>query len=131
MLVKTGKLCKKGIQPDLNDAESEGIAMFSDKDLDEAHVYKIYCDKARVYIKHAINYKHIFQIWANQVYGTYRIVVQDKSAAKPETLTQTQLENVFPEFKHKLVLYDKCCDKNGKIVKNKEFYDSYKKTPHY
>ena len=40
------------------------------------------------------------------------------------------MENIFPEFVHKLKLYENCCDKTGKIVKNKDFYNQYKKTPH-
>ena len=53
----------------------------------------------------------------------------DYDAAKSD-LTQVQMENIFPDFKMKLQLYHHCCDKNGKIVKNKEFYAQYKKTPH-
>jgi hypothetical protein len=40
------------------------------------------------------------------------------------------LENIFPEFKHKLRLYKMCCDETGKIVKNQEFYKEYKAQPH-
>jgi hypothetical protein len=40
------------------------------------------------------------------------------------------MENLFPEFRSKLRLYDNCCDRSGSIVKNKEFYNEYKKEPH-
>ena len=38
------------------------------KDQKDNEVVYIYGDKERNYIKHPINYKHVFQIWANHVY---------------------------------------------------------------
>jgi len=45
-------------------------------------------------------------------------------------LTYEQLENIFPEFRDRLELYDKCCDGTGKIVRNLDFYKAYKSKPH-
>jgi hypothetical protein len=48
-----------------------------------------------------------------------------------DTLTVTQLMNIFPEFKDRLNVYEMCCDGNGKIVRNFEVYNMYKKKPHF
>ena len=121
-LVKTGCLYKKGVLPDLNDAESAGIP--TKVIANESDFFSIYADKKREVINHAINYKHVFSIWATHVYG------QDETDADRSNLTQVQLENIFPDFKPKLQLYHHCCDKTGKIVKDKEYYHKYKTTPH-
>ena len=66
-----------------------------------------------------MSYKHVFQIWARQVYLT-----QGKS------LSQADIEKVFPEYKDRLQLYAKCCDETGKIVKNFEYFKEYQSRPH-
>lgn len=45
-------------------------------------------------------------------------------------MTQEQLENIFPEYAHKLRLYAECCDENGRIVRNQAYYAEYKKKLH-
>lgn len=52
----------------------------------------------------------VFKLWANHVYGGQG------------SMTQQQIENIFPEYRHKLQLYHNCCDQTGKIVKNQAFY---------
>lgn len=42
------------------------------------------------------------------------------------SLTQRQIENIFPEFRARLKLYDNCCDASGKVVKNFEYFKWYK-----
>ena len=80
--------------------------------------YKIYSDKKRTFIQHPVNYKQVFQIWANYVF--------DKSS----DLSLTQLKNIFPEFIAHLDLYDKCMNQQGQVIKNKDYYKTYKQTPH-
>jgi len=48
----------------------------------------------------------------------------------PDALTQTQLENLFPEFRARLRLYHNCCDGNGKVVKNFMYYKQYRLEGH-
>ena len=74
-------------------------------------------EKKKLYDKWPIGYKQVFQIWSRQVC--------DEEIKTEDQLTQTQLENIFPEFKPKLQLYAVCCDKTGKIVRNAEFYKAY------
>lgn len=127
-LIKTGRLYKKGILPDLNDGGSAGIP--DEVVADEADFLNIYRDEKRTCIAHAVNYKHVFSIWATQVYGQAGQDGQPDDDAITSNLTQTQLENVFPDFKAKLQLYHHCCDRTGKIVKGKDHYAKYKSTPH-
>ena len=57
-LVKTGRLYKNGILPDLNDPESHGIP--NEVAANEADFFSIYADKKREIKVHAVNYKHVF-----------------------------------------------------------------------
>ena len=99
-LIKTGRLFKKGVLPDLNDAESTGIP--DEVQADEADFVNIYADNKRTIITHAVNYKHVFSIWSTQVYGQAGQEDAPKDDAVVSDLTQVQLENVFPDFKPKL-----------------------------
>ena len=47
-----------------------------------------------------------------------------------DELRFAQLVNIFPEYRALLNLYENCCDQNGRIVKNHEYYKEYKQTPH-
>ena len=69
-----------------------------------------------------LNYKKVFNIWVNWIY----IPRRDGVEPTEDSLTQTQLENIFPEFRERLQLYNECCDEKGKIVKNFEFYKNYR-----
>jgi len=127
-LIKTGRLYKKGILPDLNDADGAGIP--NEVVAGEADFVNIYQDAKRTFITHAVNYKHVFSIWATQVYGQAGQTDKPDDDVINSDLTQTQLENVFPDFKAKLQLYHHCCDRTGKVIKNKEYYAKYKSAPH-
>lgn len=127
-LIKTGRLFKKGVLLDLNDADSNGIP--DEVQANESDYVNIYADNKRTVITHAVNYKHVFSIWSTQVYGQAGQLDHPMDDTIISDLTQTQLENVFPDYKPKLQLYHNCCDKNGKIIKNKEFYAKYKSTAH-
>jgi hypothetical protein len=37
---------------------------------------------------------------------------------------------LFPEFAHRLDIYQNCCDKSGRIVKNHDYYTEYNKKDH-
>lgn len=102
-----------------NEETAPKIAEAAIENMSMDYRFKIYADKSRNFIKQPVNYKHVFQIWANHVFES-----------QTKDLTLTQLKNVFPEFISHLDLYDNCCNKQGQIVKNKEFYHKYKTTPH-
>jgi len=127
-MVKTGRLFKKGILPDLSDPMGGGVP--DNIVCKEADFLNIYQDSQRTYQNHSVGNKHIFNIWATQVYG------QSPGQDLPPTdnivsdLTQIQLENVFPDFKTKLQMYHHCCDQTGKILKDKDYYNQYKKSDH-
>lgn len=89
------------------DAEAMGnLALYTDRE-------RKLTDENRV-----VNYKMIFKIWA------------EHAADDRTDITAIQLQNVFPEFHKKLALYDMCCDKTGKIVRNQDFYNKYRAEPH-
>lgn len=77
---------------------------------------KVYQDEKYAYIKHSIYYKHVFRIWATHIYGN------DEPCISLEELKQ-----IFPEFTARLDVYHNCCNNQGQIVKNKEFYAAYLK----
>lgn len=58
---------------------------------------------------HCITAKHVFKLWSKHVYVN-------------KSLTQDQIENIFPEFLDRLQLYGKCCDETGKAVRNLDYY---------
>ena len=66
---------------------------------------------------HCVTAKHVFKLWAKHVYVG-------------KTLSQEQIENLFPEFVERLQLYGKCCDETGKAVRNLDVYKAYRSTPH-
>lgn len=66
---------------------------------------------------HCVTAKHVFKLWSKHVYVL-------------KSLTQEQIENIFPEFVERLQLYGKCCDETGKAVRNLDFYKQYRATPH-
>ena len=60
-MVKTGRLFKKGILPDLNDANSQGITdNIQCQEIDYVNVYQ---DSKRTYQEHSVNSKNVFGIW--------------------------------------------------------------------
>ena len=70
-----------------------------------------------------LNYKNVFQIWKNHIYKPTEAGV----TFTEDCLTLTQLQNIFPEFRERIELYSMCCNEDGKIVKNHEFYKEYRK----
>ncbi len=95
-LVKTGRFYKKGILPDINDPEGEGIPAQVDHP-NQADFFDVYKDKGRATHKHNINGKHVFKIWSTQVHGQEFASPEERSS-----LTQVQMENIFPDFRPKL-----------------------------
>ena len=81
--------------------------------------FSIFFDKNHSTIRNEINYKKVFKIWATQIY----------MVEKPK-LSSQELQDIFPEFKHRIQLYDECCDGTGKIVRNFQAYNSYKHKIH-
>jgi len=61
-LVKNGRVFKKGVLPDLDDPNSDGIP--NEIIANEADYLNIYQDRKREIYTHAINYKHVFSIWS-------------------------------------------------------------------
>lgn len=120
VLLKTGHLYHKNMQPDLNDEDvnCEGINMYKEDNLTENQRTGVFADNSfdKSPQNRAVNHKQVFKIWACQVYGNQG----------NQGLTQRQLENIFPEFRARLQLFHNCCDQTGKIVKNKEYYNWYK-----
>lgn len=142
VLIKTGVLYRKGIQIDVNDTDAN-VGIKTQKEFDQVPDAKdrkqLYSDSITKSCVDSIpaNYKMVFKVWAKQVYKPDQPQEENKEdqaskegAEAEDGLTQTQLENVFPEFRHKLRLYGKCCNEEGKIVKNFEFYKEYKNKPH-
>lgn len=126
VVFKNGCLFKKGTV--CEDASQPLKAMTPDM-VNSAEALPIFADKKSNVAKdtdNCINSKLVFRVWATQVYDKDKKDI-DTGASN---LTQAQLENIFPEFAHKLQLYAKCCDETGKIVKNKEYYATYKSKMH-
>ena len=122
LVVKQGYLFPKFAQCDINDESRQGVREV-DWSQDQGEAVSVYGDKRKTCLGQPISCKAVFQIWATQVC--------DHEAKDPANeLTQTQMVNIFPEFKYKLDLWEKCCDKNGKIVKNFAYYKEYSLKPH-
>jgi len=92
------------------------------KATDESDALKLFSDKkAKLQPdQHMLSHKHVFRVWCNHVFK-----------GNGSAMTQQQLENIFPEYAHKLQLYMHCCDETGKIVKDQDFYKKYKEQPHF
>ena len=101
-------------------AEMQGKKEDTDMKVDDRKTVEIFSDTKRIiHNNQAVNYKQVFRIWATQILD------------KPNpVITLKELQEIFPEFKEKLDVYDNCCDASGKIVKNFEFYNAYKNKPH-
>ena len=128
MLLKTGHLYGKGSQIDIDDSNenNEGIKLYKDWGKDNKGMrMPLYSDSSfdATPENRAVNYKHVFKVWAYQVKGA----LDEGCGDTPWGLTQRQMENIFPEFRARLKLYAKCCDQSGKIVKDFEYYKWYKK----
>jgi hypothetical protein len=81
---------------------------------DSTKTKKIFSDKSYKYIVNSINYKYVFRIWSNHICNKIE-----------PCISLQELKDFFPEYSHRLDMYDNCCDKTGKIVKNKQFYEEY------
>lgn len=72
-LIKTGYLYRKGIQPDINQSNSDGIiahdSQFKKMPGDDDRM-PLFSDKKNTADtwKHAINYKRVFKIWSKQIF---------------------------------------------------------------
>ena len=79
--------------------------------LTEEQAMKMFADEGARLSKenHCITAKHVFKLWSKHVYVG-------------KSLTQEQIENIFPEFLDRLHLYNKCCDETGKAVRNLDYY---------
>jgi len=86
-------------------------------DLTTSDALKLFADKGKTNLtsdeNNCVSAKNVFKLWAKCVYLN-------------KSLTQAQIENIFPEFAARLQLYDKCCDENGKAVRNLDYYKSYR-----
>lgn len=112
MFLKTGHFLPKSLlaQPTTDEVLES---------LTEEQATKIAADKGgRVTAEnHCVTAKLVFKLWAKHVYTG-------------KTLSQEQIENLFPEYKERLQLYGKCCDETGKAVRNLDEYKKYRSTPH-
>jgi len=106
--VKQGKIFAR--KADLDFMESQLAA--------DSLCESIHTDKKYEFIKHSINYKYVFQMWTTQTF-------------EQATLSVDQLRRIFPEFSHKLEIYQECCDRTGKIVRNFDLYKKYKAKDHF
>ena len=72
----------------------------------------IYADSSRPH--GSMNKNIAFKIWANYIY------------LHPESgLTTAHMIDIFPVIEGHLMVYDKCMDEHGKVVRNQAYYEEY------
>ena len=146
VLIKTGHLYRKGTQIDVNstDPNNIGIQLFKNENYFQENRLPLFGDKKFDLTKEnrSVNYKHVFRVWVRQVYMQNQsegmIIKQNDGASSlapgatvdTDSLTQLQMENIFPEFRARLQLYAQCCNEKGQIVKNFDYYKQYRQAGH-
>lgn len=79
----------------------------------------MFSDKQYSFTEISISYKYVFKLWSKFICGV-----------EQKCLTFADLKKIFPEFSHRLDMYENCCNKEGKVVKNIDKFKKYEKTKH-
>merc|ERR1712170_277490 len=111
-MIKQGYLFNVKAQKPLSDKDFKTLSLDEIAETEDKEA--IFGDKNLKFFTNSVNYKYAFKLWAN--------FVCDKESP---CISVQELMSIFPEYANRIEMYDKCCNKQGQVVKNKEFYGEY------